>query len=634
MFKHREESTVRVRRRLIQHIKSSDQAAGLSAAPLDTPQTMTEAPRRPRTDPGLIEVATEALCISTSTEDLPVFWAIANKNKARFSELCQAASGNKAPGASEQSSTSQERIERFWTLANDTLPRVWKMVTNTIEMSATAQMLFKPFQYGTRTELQKGLENIHRGISNTAGWTTSLEDAIRNAIPNHGVKGRMSFVQRRLQRHGYTKAATTTIGVVAVIKTAATYIGNLSPGKADDRWIVPENTPQTWKIHWAERREHKIEVLRDLLPPAPSLHLPNLLDSDLHVVVITNGTPIRSPGRECDHAPAPPSLPSTAAEPDRTTPWSELADAEDDVFIDYTLRSLPPLLPSSPKAPHAKHPQAQNSDTSPIRVVLDGHSFWQMKPKGKRVQKWVLQRADSRNHKVCVALEWNGKRIFTSFPDAPTFWKYYASFKGRRCFYWINRSFELPTETSLLYFDVEWYSATTSDDPTTGERLRILKNAVNACLPKPCSFQTENLCRPCPKGGKHWYNSWHLYTDVTLEHNAKGCMKPFVRDKIWKRIMALPLMWCPIMEKPILDLKVYTKNRQFRIPGSLKGTEKKKPNPRLPHRDFFISSRMCDRPWPPTYLTHELGISTRHRTIRGRDSNEELLNAPEVHENG
>ena len=194
MFKHRKEATLVVRRRLSQHIKHSDQVAGLAAAPSGTPQTTAEPHQRPSTDPGLIEVVNEDLCISTSTEDLPVFQAIANKNKARFSELCQAASGKEALGTLEQNSTSLERIERFWTLANETFPRVWKIVTNSIETSATAQILFKSFQYGTRTELQKGLENIHLGISNTAGWTTSLEDAIRDAIPNHGVEGRMSFV--------------------------------------------------------------------------------------------------------------------------------------------------------------------------------------------------------------------------------------------------------------------------------------------------------------------------------------------------------------------------------------------------------------------------------------------------------
>ena len=243
-------------------------------------------------------------------------------------------------------------------------------------------------------------------------------------------------------------------------------------------------------------------------------------------------------------------------------------------------------------------------------------------------------RRSKRNHKVCVELEWNRKRIFSSFPDAPTFWKYYVTFKGRRCFYWINRSFEQPAESSLLYFDVEWFSATTTNDPTTAERVRILKNAINACLPKPCSFQEERLCRLCPKGGKHWYNSWHLYTNVTLEHNAKGCMKPFVKNKVWKRIMALPLMWCPILEKPILDLKVYTKNRQFRILGSLKGTEKKKPNPSLRHRDFFMSTHMCDRPGPlPTSPMTWAFPSLTVPSVCGT-ATKGVLNGPEVDENG
>ena len=224
----------------------------------------------------------------------------------------------------------------------------------------TAQMLFKSFQYGTRTELQKSLENIHLGISNTAGWTTSLEEAIRDAIPNHGVKGRMSFVQRRLQRHGYTNAAVTTIGVVAVIKRNATYIGNLSPGKEGDKWIVPKNRiSQTWKIRWAERREHKIEVLHDLLPPAPSPHLPNLFDSDLHVVAITNDTIKPLSGRKYEHGLESLSPSPAAAEPDRTTPWTLLADDENDFPIDYTLKPPLPVSLHPPQSPPRK------SSTSP-----------------------------------------------------------------------------------------------------------------------------------------------------------------------------------------------------------------------------------------------------------------------------
>ena len=370
------------------------------------------------------------------------------------------------------------------------------------------------------------------------------------------------------------------------------------------------------------------------MPPAPSPHLPNLLDSDLHVVAITNDTIKPLSGRKYKHDLESLSPSPATAEPDRPTPWTLLADAENDLPIDYTLKPLPPLPSTRPKALHVKHPQAPSSDTSPIRVVIEGHSLWKMKPNGKKVQEWMFQRADARNHKVCVELEWNRKRIFSSFPDAPTFWKYYVTFKGRRCFYWINRSFEQPAESSLLYFDVEWYSATTTNDPTTAERVRILKNAINACLPKPCSFQEERLCRPCPKGGKHWYNSWHLYTNVTLEHNAKGCMKPFVKNKVWKRIMALPLMWCPILEKPILDLKVYTKNRQFRILGSLKGTEKKKPNPSLRHRDFFMSTHMCDRPGPlPTSPMTWAFPSLTVPSVCGT-ATKGVLNGPEVDENG
>ena len=58
-----------------------------------------------------------------------------------------------------------------------------------------------------KTELQKGIENIHLGISNTAGWTNRLEDAINDVTPNHGLNRRMNIVQRRLHRNEYITAA-------------------------------------------------------------------------------------------------------------------------------------------------------------------------------------------------------------------------------------------------------------------------------------------------------------------------------------------------------------------------------------------------------------------------------------------
>ena len=75
-----------------------------------------------------------------------------------------------------------------------------------------------------------------------------------------------------------------------------------------------------------------------------------------------------------------------------------------------------------------------------------------------------------------------------------------------------------------LYFDIEWYSE--SEDHSEGERLAMIKDAIKTCLPRPCQITEEPLSRPHPKYG--WKNSWQLYTDVSLEHNADGCMKPFV----------------------------------------------------------------------------------------------------------
>ena len=243
---------------------------------------------------------------------------------------------------------------------------------------------------------------------------------------------------------------------------------------------------------------------------------------------------------------------------------------------------------------------------------MEGHSFWRSNQHCKGVQEWVLRNADEHSRKVCIVLQHQGRRLYTSFPDAHAFWKYYSKYKGRRCFYWINRSQELPGEISLLHFDVEWLSATPGDDPTTAERLHILKTAINSCLPTPCTFTEERLSRPSPKGGREWYNSWHLYADgVTFENNARGCMKPFAVDKVWKRIKTHPLMKCPIKGKPILDLSVYSKNRCWKVPGSTKWVEWTGENLALPEKNFFMKTRMSDRHGTYTYSAIELDIPGR-----------------------
>ena len=185
-----------------------------------------------------------------------------------------------------------------------------------------------------------------------------------------------------------------------------------------------------------------------------------------------------------------------------------------------------------------------------------------------------------------------------------TFWNYYSTFQGPRSFYWINRSFWKKDEVSLLYFDIEWYSE--SEDPTANERLAIIKQAITSSLPRKCQFINERLSRPDKKWG--WKNSWHIYADVTLEHNAQGCMHSLVVNQIWFRIKDEPLMWCSTTTKPILDMRVYTKNRCWRVPGSTKWPDHSGRNLPLPSMEMFLQTRMAERPGPPTWNTNDLNI--------------------------
>ena len=163
---------------------------------------------------------------------------------------------------------------------------------------------------------------------------------------------------------------------------------------------------------------------------------------------------------------------------------------------------------------------------NPIQVWVERHRWWKQAEvgEGQGPQEWAFDRADTMGHKVCIVLQRSSHRLYTSFPDTMTFWIYYSTFQGPRSFYWINRSFWKKDEVSLLYFDIEWFSE--SEDPTAGERLAIIKQAVTSSLPQKCRFIIDPLSRPDKKWG--WKNSWHIYTDVTLEHNAEGCMKTLV----------------------------------------------------------------------------------------------------------
>ena len=125
--------------------------------------------------------------------------------------------------------------------------------------------------------------------------------------------------------------------------------------------------------------------------------------------------------------------------------------------------------------------------------IIWGHRFFYSKKRGSGLQKFVLDRADSPQHRVCVVLEYWGRRLYCSFATPTTLWKYYSTFKGKRCFYWINRSFELQEEASLLHLDVEW--TTERPDPLAQEKLNTICAAVQASLPNNVEILREGLSR-------------------------------------------------------------------------------------------------------------------------------------------
>ena len=75
-------------------------------------------------------------------------------------------------------------------------------------------------------------------------------------------------------------------------------------------------------------------------------------------------------------------------------------------------------------------------------------------------------------------------------------------------------------------------------------------------------------------------------------------------------------MYCPWTGKPIVDMDIYTKHRQFKLPGSSKaGSNRQLP---LPTRDFLKKCRIIDRRGDPDFTAEDLGItSSVLRRFRG-----------------
>ena len=253
IFKISEASSLKTKCRLIKHLRNPESRSNNGVSnntdpdvPLHHPLPDARKDDQCETalNPGLIEIVTDLLCLLSSNEERPILDAIANHNKDQFQTLCWAAQGVTSPKSQSMDKVDQERLHKLWTLAKDIVPQAWAIIGNTLHHTGTLELLFKPIRCATQHDLKNELGNTHISIADSVAWTSSLSIAIGNATPNHGVKGKLNFVQRRLLRHGYAKAATTNYGAVVAIKTWAVNIGHLITGDTYRTQLVPETRPQ------------------------------------------------------------------------------------------------------------------------------------------------------------------------------------------------------------------------------------------------------------------------------------------------------------------------------------------------------------------------------------------------------
>ena len=281
--------------------------------------------------------------------------------------------------------------------------------------------------------------------------------------------------------------------------------------------------------------------------------------------------------------------------------WADI----DNRPMDFSNSSLPPKLLTLTEA-HIKDDnetfrrQTQNSQNSKRATLkgkqMQGHLFWGPSNNTSGLRDFVLTRADNLRHCVCVILEHQGQRLYSSFQDRFHFWEYYSSYKGTRCFYWINRSFKRKQETALLHFNIEWYSPTTD---LNANKIDMICNTIQTAIARKVPLIKENLSRQLPED--EWKNSWHIYADVTMMHNAEGCMKDFVWEQVWERLKHRKDMWCATRTKPLVNMDIYTKDWAFKVVGSIKWCDRAYHQLSMPSKELFLATRMADRTGSPSF---------------------------------
>lgn len=149
------------------------------------------------------------------------------------------------------------------------------------------------------------LNDLKKGIPSSWIWRSSLDAAIIDATPNFGMKGRLSWVDRRLLKKGHKDLTATNIGIVIVCKTTATPIGSLTPSHSADEFLMHTEQAQQWKIMTACDTAGKTQILSSFIASGLVPSFPQVIDSNLWIAHIsdTNFTDTKVPQTQRESKP-------------------------------------------------------------------------------------------------------------------------------------------------------------------------------------------------------------------------------------------------------------------------------------------------------------------------------------------
>ena len=210
-------------------------------------------------DTWAVDMIATTICLA-SLPDRPIFTAALLGEKDTFKAHCVSAVAatmkDRLKKPELQSSLWTTEFEELWDLTQKTLPHIMTLTKDKLTPSKSQQQqLYKALQFQNEHCLKLWMEKNTLEPLDITGWTPSLDSAIRDATPNKGISGRMSFVQHRLRRNGYKSEAVTNIGAIAIVNARAINIGSIMPSNKWDSWWIHEpntDSKRTWRGHSTE----------------------------------------------------------------------------------------------------------------------------------------------------------------------------------------------------------------------------------------------------------------------------------------------------------------------------------------------------------------------------------------------